>query len=634
MTPLLNMACLRPELSSCPNLTRPQCLPAKCARCWINQTERERLPTQQNMARDEAITAIRFPIRLLTVACLLTIMAFAWFVWIIFDARRDTEMFTDRLSRIEQLRGVIVHLDEVLTMSARMAAATGDLRWEERYHHFEPQLDAAIKETIKIGAGSFNIKAATKTDEANIKLVEMGNRAFGLVRAGRKEAAQTVLFSPEYETQKQIYAEGITSFTSQIRREFDESMRDDQRMDLLSIIAAVVAGGISLVAWLSAARGVRRWRARLLDSFHQRAEAEENLRKAHAELEVRVQERTRELQQVNHMLQTEVVEHTRAEEALHRSETKFRTLYDSTSDAVMLLDKKGFFDCNQATLAMFGCVTREEFCSKHPADVSPPVQPDGTDSVTLANQRIATAMEKGSNHFEWMHLRANTGETFPADVLLSAMELDGKPVLQAVVRDITERKRSEESLRSQSAALEAAANTIVITDHNGTIQSVNPAFTALTGYTAPEAVGQNPRILKGGQQDEAFYQNLWQTISSGQVWSGELTNRRKDGSLYAEEMTITPLRNADGTIARYIAIKQDISGRKRAEEELRASQQIIEGIINAIPVRVFRKDKNLVYLGCNTAFARDAGFADPKDIVGKDDDQMAWRDRAEQIGRA
>jgi two-component system cell cycle sensor histidine kinase/response regulator CckA len=451
------------------------------------------------MARDEAITAIRFPIRLLTVACLLTIMAFAWFVWIIFDARRDTEMFTDRLSRIEELRGVIVHLDEVLTMSARMAAVTGDLRWEERYHHFEPQLDAAIKETIKIGASSPNIKAATKTDEANIKLVEMENRAFALVRAGRKEAAQTVLFSLEYETQKQIYAEGITSFTSQIRREFDESMRDDQRMDLLSIIAAVVAGGISLAAWLSAVRGVRRWRARLLDSFHQRAEAEENLRKAHAELEVRVKERTREMQQVNHMLQTEVVEHTRA----------------------------------------------------------------------------------------------------------------------------------EEQLRVQATALNAAANAIVITDHKGTIQSVNPAFTALTGYTAPEAVGQNPRILKGGHQDEAFYQNLWQTISSGQVWSGELTNRRKDGSLYAEEMTITPLRNADGTIARYIAIKQDISGRKRAEEELRASQQIIEGIINAIPVRVFWKDKNLVYLGCNTAFARDAGFADPKDIVGKDDDQMAWRDRAE-----
>jgi PAS domain S-box-containing protein len=201
---------------------------------------------------------------------------------------------------------------------------------------------------------------------------------------------------------------------------------------------------------------------------------------------------------------------------------------------------------------------------------------------------------------------------------------------QALQVENAERRRIELQLRMQTTALDAAANAVVITDHNGTIQSVNPAFTALTGYTALEAVGQNPRILKSGKNDEAFYGNMWQTISSGQVWSGELTNRRKDGSLYTEDMTITPVRSADGAIVRYIAIKQDVSERKRAEEAVRTSQQILEGIINAIPVRVFWKDKNLVYLGCNTIFARDAGFADPKDVIGKDDYQMGWRDQAEK----
>ena len=182
----------------------------------------------------------------------------------------------------------------------------------------------------------------------------------------------------------------------------------------------------------------------------------------------------------------------------------------------------------------------------------------------------------------------------------------------------------------ESAALEAAANAIVITDQSGNILRVNAAFTVLTGYTAQEVLGKNPRLLKSGKQDDAIYQNLWRTISSGHVWGGQLINRRKDGSLYPEEMTITPLHDASGAIARYIAIKQDITERKRAEEALRASQQIIEGIINAIPVRVFWKDKNLVYLGCNAVFARDAGFADPKDIIGKDDFQMGWRDQAEK----
>jgi diguanylate cyclase (GGDEF)-like protein/PAS domain S-box-containing protein len=142
----------------------------------------------------------------------------------------------------------------------------------------------------------------------------------------------------------------------------------------------------------------------------------------------------------------DITNRKRAEEALHRSEMKFRTLYDSTSDAVMLLDEKGFFDCNKATLAIFGCATLEEFCLKHPYDLSPPKQPCGTDSMVLANQMIATAMEKGSIHFEWMHKRNDTGKTFPADVLLNAMELDGKRVVQAVVRDITELKRSKEKM--------------------------------------------------------------------------------------------------------------------------------------------------------------------------------------------
>ena len=263
----------------------------------------------------------------------------------------------------------------------------------------------------------------------------------------------------------------------------------------------------------------------------------------------------------------------RSEEALRRSEAKFRTLYDSTSDAVMLSTEKGFFDCNQATLAMFGYGTREEFCSKHPADLSPPVQPDGTDSLTLAKQRMATAMEKGSSQFEWMHKRADTGETFPAEVLLCALELDGKRVLQGSVRDITERKRSEESLRLQTAALEAAANGVVIADPKGTIQWVNPAFTHLTGYSAEEAIGQNPRVLKSGQHPESFYKEMWETISQGHTWKGEIINRRKDGQLYDEEMTITPVRDRAGAVSHFIAIKQDISQRKRAEEALREKEQ-------------------------------------------------------------
>jgi two-component system cell cycle sensor histidine kinase/response regulator CckA len=140
-------------------------------------------------------------------------------------------------------------------------------------------------------------------------------------------------------------------------------------------------------------------------------------------------------------------------------------------------------------------------------------------------------------------------------------------------KEIVERTRAEEKLRVHASVLDAVANSIVITNQDGTIQWVNPAFTVLTGYSAQEAIGQNPRILKGGGHEEAFYKHLWQTISSGQVWTGQLTNRRKDGRLYPEEMTITPLRNAAGEIRQYVAIKQDITQRKADEQCLRDNEE-------------------------------------------------------------
>ena len=280
-----------------------------------------------------------------------------------------------------------------------------------------------------------------------------------------------------------------------------------------------------------------------------------------------------------HQLRQRLDQQLQAEEALRRSETKFRTLYDSTSDAVMLLDQKGFFDCNQATLAMFGCATREEFCTRHPADMSPLMQPDGTDSLTLANQRIATAMEKGSDHFEWMHKRADTGDLFPAEVLLGAMELDGKRVLQAVVRNISERKRMEEKLRQLSLAVEQSPASIVITDPAGDIEYVNLKFVQVTGYTLAEVLGKNPRVLKSGDKGPEAYQGLWQTITEGKEWRGEFHNKKKNGELYWESASISPIRDLAGRITHYVAVKEDITARKQTEAE---RTQLIQDLRSAL----------------------------------------------------
>ncbi|MBI2876557.1 MAG: MEDS domain-containing protein [Candidatus Tectomicrobia bacterium] len=149
-----------------------------------------------------------------------------------------------------------------------------------------------------------------------------------------------------------------------------------------------------------------------------------------------------------------------------------------------------------------------------------------------------------------------------------------------------ERRRAEQRIHLQAAALEAVGNGVVITDREGTILWVNPAFTRLTGYTREESIGQNPRLLKSGKHDRSLYRDLWESILSGNPWRGELTNRRKDGSLYVEEMVITPVLREDGEMGHFIAVKQDITERRRAEEELQRHRKFLEVLIEKAPVGI------------------------------------------------
>jgi hypothetical protein len=161
-------------------------------------------------------------------------------------------------------------------------------------------------------------------------------------------------------------------------------------------------------------------------------------------------------------------------------------------------------------------------------------------------------------------------------VCVTRFSSDGPVRVVVAHENITERKRAEANLRNseqrmrlQTAALESCANGVTITDLRGTIQWVNEAVTRLTGYSAAEVIGQNPRLFKSGRQSESFYKEMWLTISQGRVWSGEIVNRHKTHQLYHEEMTITPVRGEGGKITHFIAIKRDITERKRAEEVLK-----------------------------------------------------------------
>ncbi len=294
-----------------------------------------------------------------------------------------------------------------------------------------------------------------------------------------------------------------------------------------------------------------------------------------------LKERIRELEVIE-------AEYKRAEEALALSDTKLRKLFNSTTDAMMLFDENdGFFDCNKATLSIFGCRTREEFCSKNPADFSPVEQPDGMDSQVLINRMIATAMEKGSFQFEWMHKRIDTGETFPADVLLNAMELDGKPIVHAIVRDITERKQMEAALkenRDKYRLLAENVNDVIYTlDMNLNYTYISPSAKFLLGYERAEILKKSVADLLTSLSMDLAKKTLSEVMELEKSGHSEIPVKRtleieqirKDGTIVPTEENVSFIRDEKQQIVGVLGISRDITGRKQAEEALKKQSRAL-----------------------------------------------------------
>jgi PAS domain S-box-containing protein len=256
-------------------------------------------------------------------------------------------------------------------------------------------------------------------------------------------------------------------------------------------------------------------------------------------------------------------------------EGKCRGLCQNSRGAILTLEPPSwkFTAANAAAVKMFGLRDESELLSCGPWDLSPERQPDGRLSVERARETLEMAMQEGSLCCEWTYRRVG-GQPFPADVFLARMEHEGRTMLQANVRDITERKRAEEWRARLGMAVEHAAETIVITDADGRILHVNPAFEKMTGYSRAEALGQTPRILQSGKHDADFYRQMWVVMTSGQVWRGHLVNKRKDGTLYEEDATLSPVFDTAGTVIGYVAVNRDVTAQVSLEKQLFQSQKL------------------------------------------------------------
>ena len=289
---------------------------------------------------------------------------------------------------------------------------------------------------------------------------------------------------------------------------------------------------------------------------------------------------------------TAAIRRLRADQALQKSAAEFRLLADHTFDWEYWVNPEGEYVYISPACERITGYTREEFNanSKLLFEIADPeykamVQThyEGESRKDLSTHSMEFPIKTREGKERW--LAHNCIPLFD-----EAGDFAGR---RGNNRDITERVHTEAQLKLQGHALEAAANAIVITDIEGNTQWVNSAFCTLTGHSVEEVLGQNLRILKSGQHDDPFYKRIWDTIVKGEVWSGEIINKRKDGRLYTEEMTIAPLIADNGQVNNFIAIKQDITERKETEEaakryveRLRALRKIEEVISNSLDLEL------------------------------------------------
>lgn len=314
----------------------------------------------------------------------------------------------------------------------------------------------------------------------------------------------------------------------------------------------------------------------------------------------------------------------------------FRTLFIASPDPAWIIEDRHFVECNDAALRALGYGSKDEFLNTHPSQLSPDHQPDGEDSFSKAERMMSIAQDQGLHRFEWVHLRAD-GSHFIAEVTLSDLIYHGRKVIYCVWRDITERKETEARLRLASSIMESTSEGVLVTDERGTIISVNPAFTNITGYSAAEAIGNKPNLLRSDHHGPAFYAELWQSLLTEGHWQGEIWNRHKNGTAYPELLTINRIPARDGMPTCYASVFRDITALHRANERFQylAFHDALTGLPNRalfhdrLGHAIERSRRDGIQLA--VIFIDLDGFKEINDACGHDVGDLLLREIAQRI---
>jgi len=303
----------------------------------------------------------------------------------------------------------------------------------------------------------------------------------------------------------------------------------------------------------------------------------------------------------------DVTEQINFEKTLANSEEAYRTSFEQAAIGIVHVSQKGLFLKVNACFLAFTGYSEGELLSKSYLDITHPE--DQEESLAYVRGIQAGTGKPGTVQKRYLHRDGHViwGETHVSVV----RDPDGTfRYLLAMIQDITGRKQAEVALQKVSTAVEQSPAAIVITDTKGAIEYVNPRFVEMTGYTLAEVLGQNPRILKSGGHSRDFYKGLWDTIMAGEVWHGQFHNRKKNGELYWEQASISPIKDARGRITNLVAVKEDITERRKTEERLKESEEMFAKIYHLSPDAIdLTHLESGVQVEANQSYLRMFGYA-------------------------
>lgn len=350
----------------------------------------------------------------------------------------------------------------------------------------------------------------------------------------------------------------------------------------------------------------------------------------------------------------DITQRRQQEMLLSESDKRYRHLFQQCRDAMMTLHPPHwhFTSCNPAAMALFDVPTEADFCRLGPWDVSPPLQPDGSASSQKAPEMIALALQNGSHFFEWTHQQV-AGDPFHATVLLSRVEHAGQTFLEATVRDITAQKQTEAELQRLNTDLESivAERTAELKESETRLREaqrvgkmgswqLDLTNDRLTWSEEVYRIFELDRVAFGATYNaflNAVHPNDRELVTKAFAEAVRLKKPYEivhrlcmpDGRVkHVQERGETTYDDA-GKPVRALGTIHDITDRIQSERAIESSLRLLQSVVEHTPMRVFWKDRSSCYLGCNSLFARDAGYESPGEIIGKTDFELGWRDHAE-----